>query len=206
VFAAVFDRAMARAEAGRLGRLRSSLVGRARGRALDVGAGIGANLGHLPPTVDSVVVAEPDGAMRARLERRLAGAGRSVPVEVVDAGLPGLGFDDQSFDTILCTLVLCSVAQPAAAIAELRRLLAPDGRLLFLEHVWLPGAAGRVQKVVAPAWQHFAAGCRLDRDTIGALRTAGLVVADCERPSMTGRSAGGLVVMGSAVRGERDAA
>lgn len=206
VFAALYDGVMSRAESGPLGRLRAHLVGRAKGRVLDVGAGTGANLIHLPAGLDSVVVAEPDGPMRRRLERRLEDAAVPVPVEVVSGGVPGLDFEDGSFDTILCTLVLCSVAEPTAALAELRRLLAPEGRLLFLEHVVVPGTVGRLQRLAAPAWQHLAAGCRLDRDTIASLRAAGFVVADCERPPIAGGTWGGFIVTGSALRRERDAA
>jgi SAM-dependent methyltransferase len=209
LFAAVYDGVMARAESGWLGRLRAGVVGRARGRVLDVGAGTGANLAHVPAGVESVVLSEPDGAMRRRLERRVGearGAGPQVPVEVVAGSVPGLEFEDGLFDTILCTLVLCSVAEPSAALADLRRLLAPDGRLLFLEHVRVTGSGRHLQRLAAPAWQHIAAGCRLDRDTIGSLRAAGFVVADCERPPIVGGSWGGFVVTGSAVRRDRDVA
>ena len=206
LFAAVYDGVMARAESGWLGRLRAGTVGRARGRVLDVGAGTGANLAHVPAGADSVVLSEPDRAMRRRLERRVGEIGLRMPVSVVGGGVPGLGYEDGSFDTILCTLVLCSVAEPVAALADLRRLLAPDGRLLFLEHVRVTGPTGHLQRLAAPAWQHVAAGCRLDRDTIGSLRAAGFVVADCERPPVFRGSWGGFVVTGSAVRRERDAA
>ena len=206
VFAAVYDGVMARAESGALGRLRAALVGRARGRTLDVGAGTGANLRYLPPAVQSLVLSEPDGAMRRRLSRRLGHADLTLPVEVVGAGIPGLAFGDGSFETIVCTLVLCSVPDPSAALTELRRLLAPDGRLLFLEHVRSQGTVGRLQRVATPVWRHFAAGCRLDRDTIATIRAAGLVVADCERPPVMGGSWGGFIVAGSAVCREQKAA
>ncbi|HWW53735.1 MAG TPA: class I SAM-dependent methyltransferase [Acidimicrobiales bacterium] len=199
LFAAAYERVSAPAEAGWLGRLRHGLLSRSSGRVLEIGGGVGANFAHYPDAVTSVVVCEPDGAMRRRLERRLAHAPPSMTVDVVPGGVPGLDLAGGSFDTIVCTLVLCTVPDVPGALAELHGLLHPEGRLLFLEHVISPGLVGWAERAIAPAWQHLAAGCRCDRDTIAALRAADFVVADCERPTVFGRGSARFLVVGSAV-------
>jgi SAM-dependent methyltransferase len=194
VFAAAYARLEPRLEAAGLGELRGRLLASARGRVLEVGAGTGANLDWYPrEAVTSIVASEPDGAMRRHLARRL-GTWDGPPVAVHSRGLPGLDVDGP-FDTIVCTLVLCSVGDVSRGLAELRSLLHPDGRLLFLEHVGVGGLGGSVQRLVTPVWARLAGGCRLDRDTIGTLRAAGFVIANCERP----RAWRGAVVVGDAL-------
>jgi SAM-dependent methyltransferase len=164
-----------------LGDRRRHLLAAARGRVLDVGAGTGANLAHYRD-VDTVVALEPDPAAARRLRQRVEEA--VVPVEVVEAGIGDAVFDTAPFDTVVCTFVLCTVPDLDAALTRLRELLAPDGRLLFLEHIRSPGMWGRVQRLATPAWRAVVPGCHLDRDTLGALRRTGFVVTDCEHFTM----------------------
>jgi ubiquinone/menaquinone biosynthesis C-methylase UbiE len=101
--------------------------------------------------------------MARRLESRRA---RKRPdAQVVRASADALPFPDASFDAVVSTMVLCTVPDPVAAVAEVRRVLRPGGRLLYLEHVRGDGPLGRWQDLVAPAWAAFAAGCRCDRPT-----------------------------------------
>ena len=201
MFAAFYERIEPRMEGSGLRRLRAGLLRQASGRVLDVGGGIGANLDLWPAAVSSVTICEPDSAMRRRLEDRVAfRAPSSVPVEVHPQGVPGLPFPDASFDTIVCTLVLCTVEDLDGSIAELRRLLTPDGKLLLLEHVLVSGVAGRVQQVATPVWRRLMGGCRLDRDTVAAVRAGGFAMADCERPPLMGGRLAGTIVVGSAIR------
>jgi len=211
LLAAVYDAVLAPAERAGLAAQRGRLLATARGRVLEVGGGTGLNLVHYRPgVVSEVVVCEPEPRLHRRLERRAADA--AVPVEVVSLGIPGLPFPDASFDTVVCTLVLCTVADLPASLAELWRLLRPDGQLLFFEHVLgLPTLAG-VQRLAAPAWARLAGGCRLDRETVDELRRAGFVVTDCERPAPLGRLTAGAIVRGRAIprrtatgQGARDA-
>jgi SAM-dependent methyltransferase len=196
LFAAVYDRVMAWSEAHGLAERRQRLLGRARGRVLEIGAGTGANLAHYPPTaVTSVTALEPDGAMRRRLAKRLSAS--PVPVELVETSVDGAGFDDDSFDTVVSTLVLCTVPDPVSTARAIRRWLRPDGELLFLEHVRAPGFRGRIQHGLTPVWTRVVCGCHLDRDSVGALRQAGLVVTDLEHFVLP---AGG-VVLGKGVQG-----
>ena len=174
----VYDPVMSLADRAGLGERRRRLVAEARGRVLEIGAGTGRNL-PLYREVDSVVVLEPDDEMRRRLLDRVAAA--AVAVEVHEAGIEDSGLPDASFDTVVSSLVLCSVPDQRAALAEVRRLLRPEGRLLFLEHVRASGPLGSLQDLAAPAWGHLNGGCRLDRRTLRALREAGFAITDCDR-------------------------
>ena len=178
LFAAVYDRLNGQAERTWLGSRRVGLVAQADGEVLEIGAGTGANLRHYRD-VTRVVAAEPDPAMRARLARHLAGA--MVPVEVSEAPAERLGFPDASFDTVVSTLVLCSVADPDAALAEVRRVLRPGGRLLVLEHVRGEGRRARWQDRVTPLWRRVGAGCHPNRDTQAAIVRAGFHLDHAER-------------------------
>ncbi len=178
LFAAVYDRLNAQAERTWLGSRRAGLIAQASGEVLEVGAGTGANLGHYRD-VTRVVAAEPDPAMRGRLARHLGSA--TVPVEVSDVPAERLGFPDASFDSVVATLVLCSVADPDAALAEMRRVLRPGGRLLVLEHVRGEGRRARWQDRVTPLWRRVGAGCHPNRDTAAAIVRAGFHLEHEER-------------------------
>ncbi|MDQ1374281.1 MAG: hypothetical protein QOJ09_1619 [Actinomycetota bacterium] len=179
LFAAVYDRVTAPAERAGLADRRRRLLADATGRVLEIGGGTGANLAHYPAGLEQVVVLEPDAAMRERLLRRVPGA--DLHLEVHDAGIEDAVFPDASFDTVVTTLSLCTVPDLDVALTEVRRLLKPDGRLLFLEHVRASGLQGVAQRVSGPVWTRLAAGCHPDRDILGAMRTSGLAVTDCDR-------------------------
>jgi ubiquinone/menaquinone biosynthesis C-methylase UbiE len=177
VFAAVYDPLNAAAERGWMGRRRSELLAGARGRVLEIGAGTGANLRHYPPTVDELVVVEPSKPMRARLAHHLASA--PLAVRVSGASADDLPFPDDSFDTVVATLVLCTVPDVEATLAEVRRVLRPGGQLLFLEHGGdASGSRGRWQHRLDPVWSRVACGCHLTRDARRGLEAAGFVVDD----------------------------
>lgn len=178
LMAAAYDRVMGIVERGGLGERRRRLLARASGRVLEIGAGTGANLPHYRDATE-VVALEPDLAMADRLHEKVALA--AVPVEIVVDDAQRLPFPDHSFDTVVSTLVLCTVAEPDRVLAEARRVLAPGGRLLFLEHVSGTGWTARTQHLLAPLWQRVAGGCHLDRDTVRAIKDAGFVIDDLER-------------------------
>src|SRR5207245_1907393 len=196
--AAACDRITAASEARGMAERRRRLLADARGRILEIGAGTGLNLAHYrPENVSSVVALEPDGAMRRRLLDRVGQA--PVPCEIHEQSVEDAVFPDGSFDTVVATLVFCTVADPDGVAAAIRRWLVPDGRLLFIEHVRGVGARAAFQRVATPLWTVMPAGCHLDRDTIGALRQAGLFVTDCERFTMpAGRLFIGPCVQGAA--------
>lgn len=174
LFAAAYDRLMAPLERGRFRAIRTALLAHAAGRVLEIGAGTGINFPLYPAAVTQVEALEPDPAMSARADRRLSSA--RVPVRRVAARAEALPYPDASFDTVVATLVLCTVGDPHASLREVRRVLKPGGLLLVFEHVRLenPLLAG-LQAALTPAWKHLAGGCHLDRDTLRLVREAGFV-------------------------------
>jgi SAM-dependent methyltransferase len=173
VFAALYDLLGRRAERGPLGARRRELLCTASGRVLELGAGTGANLRHYP-ALERLTVTEPDGAMRRRLAPRAAGA--TFPVDLLDAPAEDLPIASGGVDVVVSTFVLCTVDDPARALAEARRVLRPGGRLLFMEHVRGEGRAGRLQDRLEGASTRLFAGCHPNRDTVGSIRLAGFSV------------------------------
>ena len=161
--AAIYDPFLALGERRGMRDRRAALLAGARGRVLEIGAGTGLNLPFYPPELDRLDLSEPEEEMARRLESR---RDRERPdARVVRASADALPFADASFDAVVSTLVLCTVPDPDAAAAEVRRVLRPGGRLLYLEHVRGAGPLGRWQDHVAPAWAALAAGCRCNRPT-----------------------------------------
>ena len=193
IHAFLYDPLMGLVDRAGMADRRRRLVAEARGEVVEVGGGTGRNLPHYRD-VDRVVVLEPDGAMRARLLARVDAA--AVPVEVHEAGIEDSRLPDGFADTVVVSLVLCTVDSPERALAEIRRLLRPDGRLLFLEHVAVPGLRGRLQSLATPVWSRtVGAGCHLDRPTLDSIRSAGFAITDCHRS--------GVLVQGIAVPSTR---
>jgi ubiquinone/menaquinone biosynthesis C-methylase UbiE len=107
------------------------------------------------------------------LARRVWRLAARVPVEVSAAGVEALPFADASFDTVVSTLVLCTVPDQGSALREIRRVLRPDGPLLFIEHVRASGSMARWQDRIDPLWGKLLAGCHPNRDTVTAMGEAG---------------------------------
>jgi ubiquinone/menaquinone biosynthesis C-methylase UbiE len=176
IFAALYDLMMRRPERGGLADMRAGLIAEASGRTLELGAGTGLNLAHYTDSVTDLVLTEPDPHMASRLRKRLA-AESPAPrrVEVVETGAERLPFEDASFDSVVSTLVLCTVDSPAAVVAEIGRVLKPGGRLLCLEHV-RDAEGGRIaawQDRLERPWGWVAGGCHPNRDTAAELQRAG---------------------------------
>jgi len=187
LMAKLYDRMMAGTEQACLQAWRQELLADVSGDVLEIGAGTGANLEFYGADVRRLLLTEPDPHMSALLLRKLAArAGSSSTAEVQTASSEQLPFADASFDTVVGTLVLCSVADPARAIAEIHRVLRPGGRLLFIEHVAADDNPGRLrwQHRLEPLWKRIAGGCHLTRDTGAALRAAGFVIEGEQRSSM----------------------
>lgn len=177
IFARRYDRISRLADRGWLGRHRERLLAGLTGDVLEIGAGTGANLPHYR-AARQVILAEPAPAMRAILAQRLGAA--SVPTRVLPAAAEHLPVPDASVDVVVSTLVLCSVEDLPAALAEVARVLRPYGRLVFLEHVRSLGPRGWVQDRVERPWRHFGAGCRPNRDLVSALCSAGFALSRLE--------------------------
>jgi ubiquinone/menaquinone biosynthesis C-methylase UbiE len=177
VFAAVYDRLGGAMERSWMGGRRSRLLAGARGAVLEIGGGTGANLPHYR-NVERVTVSEPDPFMRKRLRPKLEAA--RVPAEVSEAGAEALPFPDGSFDTVVSTHVLCTIVDQGAALGEIRRVLRPGGRLLFIEHVRAEGSNARWQDRIEPLWGRLFGGCHPNRDTVAAMEEAGFEIEALE--------------------------
>ncbi len=178
-FSALYDRALKGTEEAGMRERRREVLAQARGRTIDVGAGTGANLGLFPDGLEQVAMAEPDPHMSKRLRAKIAAAGAEV--ELVEAGAERLPFEDGSFDTVVFTLVLCTVPDPAAALAEAARVLKPGGQMLFVEHVRSADpATARWQDRLEGPWKLFADGCRCNRDTVAGIEASPLTLERVE--------------------------
>lgn len=171
LFAATYDRGLKATEENGLREMRREALAAARGRTIDVGAGTGANLGLFPEAVTELVLSEPDEHMAAKLRPKLSAS--AVAAQLVDAPAERLPFEDSSFDTAVFTLVLCTVPDPRAALAEAARVLKPGGRLIFIEHVRAedPGLARWQDRLEGP-WRFLADGCHCNRDTVATIEAS----------------------------------
>jgi SAM-dependent methyltransferase len=199
VLALIYDPFLCVGEAAGMRAARKELVAQATGRVLEVGAGTGLNVPHYSPAARELILVEPDPAMRGRLERRVRRADRQAVI--VDASAEQLPFAGRSFDTVVSTLVLCTVEQPDRALAEIARVLRPDGKLLFIEHVRAESQAlAWWQDRLLGPWRRFAGGCRCNRATVDLMRACGFEVKasgtswrampPIVRPLMSGRATG----------------
>lgn len=184
--ACCYDLALRNAEARCLTAWRAALLQGVSGVVLDVGAGTGLNVRHVPKADTRLLLTEPDPDMRARLTRRAAD--ERPDATVLDAPAEALPLHDGSVDVVVCTLVLCSVPEQAPALAELRRVLRPGGRLVFLEHVAADEGSAllRWQRRLEPLWWHIAERCALTRRTDQALLDAGFTLESVARERMRG--------------------
>jgi SAM-dependent methyltransferase len=170
VGAALYDPFLARGERLGMSERRAALLTEARGRVLEIGAGTGLNLAHYPATVEELVLTDPVAPMTERSRARVTGSHVHRGAAVVEAPAEELPFPSGSFDTVVSTMVLCTVADVEAALSEIARVLAPGGRLLFIEHVHADGTRlGRWQLRLAGLWAVFAQGCRCDRDLVTSI-------------------------------------
>jgi len=179
LFAAMYDRGLKGTEDAGLREMRRETLAAAEGRTIDLGAGTGANLALYPDAVSELVLAEPDLHMLKKLWAKVGEA--RMEAEVVEARAEHLPFADSSFDTAIFTLVLCTVPDPAAALAEAARVLKPGGKLLFVEHVRAEDAGlARWQDRLEKPWRFVADGCHCNRDTVATIEASPLTVEQVE--------------------------
>ncbi|HEX8099197.1 MAG TPA: class I SAM-dependent methyltransferase [Actinomycetota bacterium] len=173
-FARIYDPVLARPAEKWEGKYRDELCAEAEGVVLEVGAGTGMNFSHYA-TATRVVAIEPEPNMRGRAARRVEAA--SVPIRLLGASAERLPFPDETFDTVVCSLVLCTVGDQSAGIAECRRVLKSNGSMRFFEHVRSMGLReARWQDRLERPWGFFGGGCHPNRDTLGAFVEHGFTV------------------------------
>jgi ubiquinone/menaquinone biosynthesis C-methylase UbiE len=176
ILALAYDPFLWLAELSGMRARRRALLENVRGRVVEIGAGTGLNIALYPDGVADLVLTEPHAAMRRGLERRLRRHGRAA--RIVDAPAECLPLDDGSVDTVVSTLVLCTVADAERALREIARVLRSDGQLLFIEHV---RARSRVssacQDRLFRPWRSFAGGCRCNQATGDLMRACGFDIS-----------------------------
>jgi ubiquinone/menaquinone biosynthesis C-methylase UbiE len=197
-FAAYWNRAV-KFEPASLKRMRKATLAGLSGRVLEIGCGNGANFPLYPNTVSVLVATDPDPYMMEAAGKRAKTL--SLETEGYEAGADRLPFEDASFDAVVCTLVLCSVPDQEAALAEIRRVLKPGGEFRFLEHVRAKNSAGAwFQDTCAPAWRWLGAGCNPNRDTRAAIERAGFTLLEI-RPQHLAPPVPPLCLTRPAIRG-----
>ena len=185
IFAAVYDPLSAKPEAKFGAAVKRKLLANARGRVLEIGVGTGLSFPHYPPDVE-VVGIEPLEPMRRRAQRRAEDLGRDVTL--IEGAAEELPFEDASFDSVVSLAVLCSVHDPDRVLAEIRRVLRPGGRFIFLEHVRSddPQLARKQDRFERP-WGWIAGGCHPNRRTLESIEAAGFELVEVqheERPDI----------------------
>jgi ubiquinone/menaquinone biosynthesis C-methylase UbiE len=183
LFAAVYDPLSARSERKFGADLKRQLLANAHGRVLEIGVGTGLSFLHYPPDVELAGV-EPSPHMLKRARRRAAELGRKV--ELVEAPAEQLPFADDSFDTVVSLTVLCTVSDAQRTLGEIRRVLRPGGRFVFLEHVRSDDAqlARRQDRWERP-WGWIAGGCHPNRRTLETIEAAGFQIRELEHKELT---------------------
>jgi ubiquinone/menaquinone biosynthesis C-methylase UbiE len=183
-----------------LQQIRAEAVSGARGRVVEIGFGSGLNLTHYPPAVHSLVAVDPNQGMHARARPRIAVA--RFPVEVIVGTAERLPLADAGFDTAVSTLTLCTVAEPARVLAELRRVLRPHGRLLLMEHgLAEDDGVARWQRRLNGLQRVMACGCNLNRPMADLVQAHGFRFESVRKlyaPKMPRTH--GWVTVGAAVR------
>ena len=174
-FAAVWDWA-SKHEPAREKKARRRTLSGVHGDVLELGVGVGTNWEYLPEGVNYVAI-DPDPYMIERARRHASEQGREVDIRQAPA--EELPFADDSFDTVVTTLTLCSVQDLQRSFAEVRRVLRPGGEFRFWEHVRPEGrVSGKLADFITPAWRRIGAGCHPNRRTVEELRSAGFEVTE----------------------------
>src|ERR1700751_5247699 len=183
IFAGIYDHVMAKTESAGLGAHRQALLAAATGDVLEIGAGTGTNLRYYGDSVQTLTFTEPEKPMVRRLQKRILE--RRPYAKLLRAPAEDLPFNDDSFDTVGATLVLCTVDDQPRALRELRRVLRPGGRLLFIEHVRSDDEQlARWQDRMMPPNRALVCGCHCNRPTLDGIREAGFEVTELERDSI----------------------
>ena len=197
-----YDKILAPAEEACLREWRHDLLKNASGDVLEIGAGTGSNLDFYPDTLLTLVLSEPDKHMRRQMENKITTSKHDVSVTAGTA--ENIEAENESYDFVVISLVCCSVTHLETALLEIKRVLRPEGRLIFMEHVAATEGTKRRrwQDLVNPFWRKIAGNCHLNRETESAILAAGFEILEIKHESM--RKAMPLVrptIRGIAIKG-----
>jgi ubiquinone/menaquinone biosynthesis C-methylase UbiE len=178
-FAALYDFFCEKLDRKGLARYREKTAAGATGRVIEIGAGTGRNFPYYGAVV-RLTATEPDPYMLRRAAKKTQGL--TFPVLLLPDRAEALSAPDRSAESVVATLVLCTVQNPAGALREIRRVLTPDGSFRFVEHIRAEGQRlARLQDCLTPVHKRIAAGCHPNRDTVGLIQRAGFRVMELER-------------------------
>lgn len=173
-FPHIYDIAMKPLEKMRFERIRANLVRQAQGKVLEIGFGTGANF-HYYQDVERVDAIEPNPAMSKQANKRIQKT--HTPIYTYQAKAEELPFEDNRFDTIVATLVFCTIPDPEKALQEIRRTCKVGAKILLFEHVKMDQKMmGKTQEALTPVWRKMCDGCHLNRDTLKLVKQSGLEV------------------------------
>ncbi len=197
-----YDKILAPAEEACLREWRHDLLKNTSGDVLEIGAGTGSNLDFYPDTLLTLVLSEPDKHMRRQMENKIITSRHDVSVTAGTA--ENIEAENESYDFVVTSLVCCSVTNLDAVLLEIKRVLRPEGRLIFMEHVAATEGTKRRrwQDLANPFWRKIAGNCHLNRETESAILAAGFEILEIKRESM--RKAMPLVrptIRGIAIKG-----
>lgn len=179
-FAFLYDTGFVLAEKRGLRKIRVELLSQANGKVVELGAGTGLNLAHYPVHVEELLLTEPDPFMAAKLRKRTSSS--PLNISIVEASADSLPVESESVDTVVCTLVLCTVPNPEKTIQEISRVLRPDGRFIFAEHVRSENRrTAWLQDKFNTSWGWYACGCNCNRDTVATMRNSSLRVIELRK-------------------------
>ncbi|KAB2332303.1 class I SAM-dependent methyltransferase [Cytobacillus depressus] len=178
-FLNLYDFFMSPLEKLRFQKIRKELLAKANGNVLELGSGTGINF-PLYEHAESVIAIEPNQKMIVRSKLRKQRA--NVPIEIIKASGERLPFDDSTFDTVVSTLVFCTISDVEKAMNEIKRVCKPGGKVLLFEHVLMDNLfLSNLQNWLTPAWKRICDGCCLNRDTLGLVNRQGFCVVKVER-------------------------
>lgn len=185
IMAQLYDWIMKDAEAKCLHEWRDALLSSLSGTLLEIGVGTGANLAFYPQDIAHLILVEPDANMRKKLQQKCQSRSNT---KILDCPAESLPLADHSVDVAVSTLVLCSVTNPEQVLNELYRVLRPEGKLIFIEHIAATNNPHRLkwQQRIEPIWKRISCGCHLTRETEQAIIKAGFTLREITHQSLRG--------------------
>lgn len=174
----IYDTAMKPLEKTRFEKIRKNLVQQATGRVLEIGFGTGANFRYYQHA-EQIDAIEPNPEMSKQAEKRIRKS--KTPIHTYEAVAEELPFANNSFDTVVATLVFCTIPDPVKALEEIYRVSKPGARIFMFEHVKMDQPLmGKTQETLTPVWKKLCDGCHLDRDTLDLVNRSPLDIVNVE--------------------------